>query len=104
MIESPMPLAYGIENRVARAILSGDLIPIMVFGTDECCEHGPDAEDNRDCRSTGFGLCDRFSKHAPGGSDCNRANHYMLRPSDALMDDAEVQAALDAVLERNSDA
>jgi hypothetical protein len=69
------------NDRVASAIANGDLIPVEVFGTDS------------------FGLCDRFSRHAPGGSDCNRAVKFLFRLSDEAMADPNVQDTLDQVLE-----
>jgi hypothetical protein len=93
------------SQAIARLILTGALIPIDVFGghsdpkdkmghsdADNCPICGGDLE-------WGYGLCDKFSRHAPGGSDCNRAVKFMLRPSDDAMDSLEVRAALRAVVE-----
>lgn len=80
---------------LALCIEQGWLIPVQVFGTDQCCEHGEYAE----CLSTGYGLCDRFSKHSPAGSDCNRADNFLLRPSDAALRNPRVQAAFAQILE-----
>lgn len=79
--------------QIVALIESGDLIPVQVFGGMETCD-GCHAEVE-----WGYGLCDRFSTHAPGGSDCNRAAFFLLRPSDAAMKDPAVRAALGAVLE-----
>ena len=83
---------------LADAILSGLLIPVMVFGTNECCEHGISADENPACHSSGYGICDQISTHAPGGSDCNRAYNFLLRPNDEAMNSVAVEAALLAVL------
>lgn len=64
-------------RQLLELVRSGALIGVEVFGTDDCCEHGPDT----DCPSKGYGLCDALAPH----SDCNRARKWLLRPSDALM-------------------
>lgn len=71
---------------LAQLILNGTLIPVQVFG-------GPD-----DYNEWGYGLCDAFSLHAPAGSDCNRAEIFLLRPSDDAMNSRDVMAALLYVL------
>ena len=70
-MEAESKLAFpGLTMQEALKFLldGGHLIPIEVFGADD-----------------GYGLCDKFTKHSPGGSDCNRARPFMLRPSDELM-------------------
>lgn len=86
-----------MANQIGDLIRKGALIPVQVFGTDTCCEHGDGG--GAECKSTGYGLCDRFSTHAPSGSDCNRADDFLLRPSDEAMRDPAVRAALDQVLD-----
>lgn len=92
--ESPLSLA-GV---VALLIREGHMIPVEIFGAA-----GENAETHCSCGKElpewGYGVSDRFSTHAPGGSDCNRADVYMLRPSDALMETTEIKAALRDVLE-----
>jgi hypothetical protein len=85
---------------IKNLIRSGALIPVQVFGTNECCEHGSMGA-GQDCPSTGFGLCDRFSSHAPGGSDCNRAEFFLLRPSNEVMADPSIRAALEEVIDED---
>lgn len=51
----------------------GWLIGVELFGEDE---------------DTGVGLCDVFSKNSPSGSDCNRAERWLMRPHDNLMTEA----------------
>lgn len=80
---------------IAELLRVGDLIPVTVFGTDSCCEHG----DHTDCKSTGYGLCDRFTTLNVAGSDCNRANHFLLRPSDEAMDSPLLRQILDGILD-----
>lgn len=41
------------------------LVPVEVFGENDCCEHGTAA----DCESAGYGISDAVS----AWSDCNRA-------------------------------
>lgn len=79
----------------------GVLMGVEVFGTDSCCKHGhlnagdiPIVDDETDCPATGYGLCDRFSEHAVG-SDCNRADAFLLRPADGFMTDALREAIHD---------
>ena len=50
------------------------LVPVEVFGTMDCCLHGPDG----DCPSKGYGLCDAVQ----GWSDCNRARGRIYRVED----------------------
>lgn len=71
-------------DSVARLIQHGFLIPVQVFG-------GGDEEWS-------YGLSDRFSYHAPGGSDCNRAEFFLLRPSDQEMANPEVRRAIEGML------
>lgn len=85
---------------LAKLILNGHLIPVQVFGTDHC-QHGDDVDGLPCCEMSGFGLCDRFSQHAMAGSDCNRAEFFLLRPSDELMDGVEVRAAIQHVLDND---
>src|ERR1700735_296444 len=68
-------------NTLAEAIEAGDLIPVEIFGTDS------------------YGVCDKFSRHSAGGSDCNRAAGMLFRLSDDLMHNQEVLASLYGVLE-----
>ena len=77
---------------MAELIRSGVLIPVAIFGGDTDCACGRRIH-------WGYGVMDRFSTHSPAGSDCNRADAYLLRPSDKAMDDPAVKAALNAVLE-----
>ncbi len=77
---------------IAHMIAEGDLIPVQVFG-------GSDFDSNGEKVPWGYGLCDRFSDHAPSGSDCNRAAFFLLRPSDGIMDQPIVRAALVSVLD-----
>jgi len=73
-----------MTSTIAELIRSGALVPVQVFGS---CGH-PDPSPgwpNATCdegEHFSFGLCDRFSTHTPGGSDCNRAEFYLLRPND----------------------
>lgn len=67
---------------LADLVRRGVLIGVEVFGTDDCCEHGPFDE----CPANGFGLCDTFGP-ASVGSDCNRAERWIMRPSDEHMTD-----------------
>jgi hypothetical protein len=53
------------------------LVPVEVFGTSECCEHGYN-DDN--CPSIGFGLSDAVSSW----SDCNRAAGRIYRIDDQV--------------------
>lgn len=86
-------------STIADLIRSGALIPVQVYGTE--CAH--DECDNP--RHDGFGLSDRFSRHSPGGSDCNRAEFFLLRPNDlgghtgVVEDLDEIRAALNEVLD-----
>ena len=84
-------------EQLAGLVRSGALIPVMVFGTEDCCKHGSAA----DCESTGYGLCDRFSHHAQAGSDCNRADFFLLRPSDEAMGDPVLREAIQWVLDND---
>lgn len=57
------------------------LIPVEVFGEDDCCEHGlqdhtPGVVDQ--CESRGYGLSDAVSSW----SDCNRARGHIYRAED----------------------
>lgn len=67
----------------------GWLIGVEVFGTDDCCLHGDDP-----CPSDGFGLCDAMHEPVSWGSDCNRAERFLLRPHDDLMT-AELASAIE---------
>ncbi len=83
---------------IADLIRSGALVPVQVFGTE--CSHNPPEDFS-------FGLCDRFSTHTPGGSDCNRAEYFLLRPNDLTFEGStaeiedleEIRAALKEVLD-----
>ncbi len=77
---------------LAEMVRSGLLLPVQVFGGPETCQ-----KCGHDVPWT-YGLCDRFTEHSPGGSDCNRAEPFLLRPSDAAMDDPELRAAIDHVI------
>lgn len=92
-------------SEVAKLILRGVLVPVQVFGTDECCEHtlGPNQVEDpveAGCEAVGHGLSDRASYHAPGGSDCNRAEFFLLRPSNEEMADSDLAIALMKVMDR----
>lgn len=90
------------EERAALLLLieSGVLLPVQVFGSEDCCEHNPHgASDAPPCPSQGHGLCDRFSIHTPAGSDCNRAEWWLMRPVDEAMDDPALRAAWMSVLQ-----
>jgi hypothetical protein len=50
------------------------LVPVEIFGEDNCCEHGENAE----CKSAGYGLSDAVS----AWSDCNRAIGHIYRFED----------------------
>jgi len=50
------------------------LVPVEVFGENDCCEHGVAA----DCASSGYGLMDAV----PEWSDCNRARGHIYRFDD----------------------
>jgi hypothetical protein len=54
------------------------LVPVEVFGSEECCEHGQ--RDLRDppCPSMGYGLMDAVA----AWSDCNRAIGHIYRVDD----------------------
>lgn len=95
-------------NGIADLIRSGALIPVQVFGGDT---EGAGRAGVEHCSNCGhevpwsFGLSDRFSKWAPGGSDCNRAEFFLLRPNDLTFNDAPVEdleairAAIEEVLD-----
>lgn len=53
------------------------LVPVQVFGADDCCEHGlyGEAGSNDECQATGCGLMDAVA----GWSDCNRAGGKIYR-------------------------
>jgi hypothetical protein len=51
------------------------LVPVQVFGTSECCQHG---HDNEECPSIGYGISDAVSPW----SDCNRAIGRIYRVED----------------------
>lgn len=63
----------------------GWLLGVGVFGDESCCLHGDPVPEGVDCPVTGFGLCDNMNEHSPGGSDCNRAERFLMRPHDDLM-------------------
>lgn len=71
---------YEAQIMLHALVGQGWLIGVEVFGADDCCEHGMYEE----CPANGFGLCDVFSKHS-AGSDCNRAEDWLMRPKDGLM-------------------
>lgn len=98
-----------MASRIAELIRSGALIPVDVYGG---CGH-PDplpGYPERTCDEDdhlSYGLCDRFSQFAPGGSDCNRAQFFLLRPNDLgpfggaeIEDLEEIRAAITEVLAR----
>ena len=70
------------EAMLVQLIQRGALVGVEIFGSDDCCEHGM----HESCPADGFGLCDNFGPHTVG-SDCNRAERFLLRPSDACMTD-----------------
>ena len=76
---------------IASLIESGDLIPVLVFGSCGHPERGTTCEDPE---HWSFGLCDEFTVHSPAGSGCNRAEGFIFRPSDAAMGDRAVSAAI----------
>lgn len=88
-----------------RLVSEGWLIGVHVFGSYECCAHGPVGNDGPFCESMGFGLCDQFAFNRSAdpadpnytgviaGSDCNRAEPYIMRPHDRLME-PELRALL----------
>lgn len=92
---------------IAELVRSGALVPVEVYGG---CGH-PDplpGHPDRTCGSEdhfSWGLSDRFSKFAPGGSDCNRAVFFLLRPNDLafggakIENEADIRAAIEEVLE-----
>lgn len=55
------------------------IVPVEVFGTDDCCEHNPDGVGER-CAAAGYGLMDAVSCW----SDCNRAVGHIYRFDDLL--------------------
>jgi len=73
------PLTGPQAAAVLRALVEdGWLIGVEVFGAHSC-------DDIAACeREGGFGLSDVFGP-ASVGSDCNRAESYLLRPADKLM-------------------
>lgn len=55
------------------------LVPVEVFGTESCCEHGHSpALNGIECESGGYGLMDVTG----AGSDCNRARGHIFRVDD----------------------
>lgn len=54
-----------------------ELVPVEVFGTNDCCQHGPDTS----CESKGYGLCDAVE----AWSDCNRAIGRIYRREDVAV-------------------
>lgn len=96
-------------STIADLIRSGALIPVAVYGGCGHPEPLP-GHPNRTCDEDehfSWGLSDRFSRHSPGGSDCNRAEFFLLRPNDlgghtgVVEDLAEIRAALNEVLDGN---
>jgi hypothetical protein len=86
-------------------VQNGILIPVQVFG-GHYDPHDPHSSSSGitcpGCHAPlewDYGLCDRFSTHAPSGSDCNRAVFFLLRPSDAAMADPALRAAIRSVLD-----
>lgn len=68
------------------------LVPVEVFGTEDCCLHDPPPYSSRppyagdeECESAGYGLSDAVS----AWSDCNRATGRIYR-----VDDVEEQYRL----------
>lgn len=93
-------VAASEEAMIAALVRSGALIPVQVFGS---CDHPVTNDRGQTFRCEepdhwGFGLSDRMSEHAMVGSDCNRAEGFILRPSDALMGTAAVREAIAAVV------
>ncbi len=74
---------------IAALIRLGALIPVTVFG------------DGTDGWS--YGLMDLMSEHSLAASDCNRADHFLLRPSDEAMADPRVREAIEDVLRSAAD-
>lgn len=79
---------------IADLIRSGALVPVQVFGGDADKAGDTGTQHCQKCHADvpwGYGLCDRFSRFKPGGSDCNRAEFFLLRPNDLGHQGAEVQ-------------
>ena len=97
---------------IAALIRLGALIPVTVFGN---CGHpvptrpgiaiatGAAETECNDASHWNYGLADLMSEHSLAGSDCNRADHFLLRPSDEAMADPLVREAIDAVLQSVAD-
>jgi hypothetical protein len=92
-----------MTDPLAELIRNGTLVPVQVFGgPDTCPKCGTDVP-------WAYGLCDRFSRYSPGGSDCNRSEFFLLRPNDyswagaVLPDLNEVRAAIKEVREDDYD-
>lgn len=65
------------------ALVPLTLVPVEVFGCDDCCLHSPPPYSSRlaqdgECESAGYGLSDAVS----GWSDCNRAVGKVYRVED----------------------
>lgn len=93
------------SDAVAKLILTGALVPVSVFGPGLVCPSCAKGLDDEPCPHCGsevvgsFGLCDRFTHVGSVGSDCNRAEWFLLRPTDELMDSEGVRQALRDVLD-----
>lgn len=62
---------------VAAGFIPVELVPVEVFGGNDCCTHG-DHPDPAECPSMGYGLSDAVS----AWSDCNRARGRVYRAED----------------------
>jgi hypothetical protein len=89
-MSEPQTRPYSMESILAEAAAEGAdayarlaetappgmvplvLVPVEVFGTDDCCQHG---HEEGDCPSKGYGLSDGVS----AWSDCNRATGQIYR-------------------------
>jgi hypothetical protein len=108
------PFGWQSEAQpIAALIRLGALIPVTVFGN---CAHpvpthpayaAQTGESETTCEDEShwsYGLMDLMSEHSPGGSDCNRASSFLLRPSDEAMADPLVREAIEHVLRVEADA
>lgn len=76
-----------IRPESAEELIEVRLVPVQVFGTEQCCQHNPhgaliganpDNPEWTDCESQGYGLSDAVS----AWSDCNRAVGHIYRFED----------------------
>jgi hypothetical protein len=68
------------EAIIYELVKDGWLLGVGTFTGEGCCVHPYDD----DCPNAGVGLCDNMNPHSPGGSDCNRAAPWLMRPNDAV--------------------